>query len=142
MVPDDEWASPYVEQLACVAVWTMRDGLAPDKRAAWALDAALQPFARAFAAWTDPGFVSERRECAEDLFRAAGQPALDMRVERFGYDAALTLLDAALATHRSDPSAIRTLRAMWSETEANFAPYGRDPWPAQALLDAASAMLC
>jgi hypothetical protein len=141
MVPDDEWASPYVEQLACVAVWTMRDGLAADKRGAWALDAALQPFVRALAAWTDPSFVSERREYAEDLFKAAGHPALDMRVERFGYDAALTLLDAALATHRSDPSAIQTIRAMWSDTEANFAPYGRDPWPARALLDAASAML-
>lgn len=140
-VPDTEWVSPYVEQLACVAVWTMRDGLAPDQRRAWALDPMLQPFARAFAAWTDSNFVAERRECAEHLFRAAGQPALDMRIERFGYDAALTLLDAALATHRSDPRAIQTLRTMWSETEANFAPYGRDPFPARALLDAASAIL-
>lgn len=141
MVPDTEWNSPYVEQLACVAVWTMRDGLAPDQRGAWALDPMLQPFARAFAAWTDPNFVAERHEYAEDLFRAASQPALDMRVERFGYDTALTLLDTALAVHRSDPRAIRALRAMWSETEANFAPYGRDPWPAWALLNAASAIL-
>lgn len=141
MVPDSEWVSPYVEQLACVAVWTMRDGLAPDQRGVWALDPMLQPFARAFAAWSAPDFVAEQRECAEDLFKAAGQPSLDMCVERFGYDAALTLLDAALATHRSDPRAIQALHAMWSETEANFAPYGRDPRPARALLNAASAIV-
>ncbi|MFT9017896.1 hypothetical protein [Acetobacter malorum] len=138
--PDDEDALPYLEQLACHAIRTMQDGLAPDKRAEWACDSRLPSFVRALAAWTDPIFVANSSGYAMDLFRAAGKPALKMCVKCFSYYAAITLLDAALAVHRADRVMIATIQRMWVDVEVAFAPYPRDIWLAKALLETATTI--
>ncbi|WP_231420784.1 hypothetical protein [Sphingomonas sp. Leaf205] len=136
--PDDEIVLPYLERLACVANWTMRDGFASDRRPEWACDDQMQPFARALAAWTDPAFVAANRDRALVLFKAAAKPALDRHVECFSYGAAVNLLDAALATHRADRGIVATIRTLWVDVEAAFATYRRNTWPAQALCEAAA----